>query len=197
LIAVPSVWIGDSVFIPAVNYYIFLFLQSLLTDRHRSSRLPFFRISIISTVISSCIAGYTHYIWTQDRLLGFIDPSFGALSVAGWWHLIFTVLEMSLIFFFISAWAMTMGAINDQFARRAWGAFMWYTMLSIGDFLVLHFAVLSGGKVGDYTTYTAWQGLLVIPFWYGVRLFMSRSIRQEGTHRFRANATDSPAHKSS
>ena len=49
---------------------------------------------------------------------------------------------------------------------------MWYSLLSVGDFLILHLIVLPDRNAADHKIYTAWQGLLVIPFWYTVKIFV-------------------------
>ncbi len=90
LSAVPSVWLGDTILVPILNVRIVSFLRAFFDEYGTGARRVFARGFLIALLVSSLIAGYTHYMWTQDQYLGFIDTQLGSLSIAGWWHLGFT-----------------------------------------------------------------------------------------------------------
>jgi len=182
LILVPSVWLGDSVFLPILNWRIVQFLKAFFASQDAANgRGDFIRSLLPAVLASSAISGYTHYIWTQDKYLGFIDTSYGSLSVGGWWHLGFAIVEMGFVFTFVLLWrkVAASGANVDVYRRGTlvWRAFLWYVLLSIADFAVLHLYTLPRRPSTDYSWHTAWEGLLVIPFWFVLRMFIRRLAR--------------------
>ena len=174
LMAVPSVWLGDSVFLPIFNCQIVAFFQVFFSSESGTkSRHIFLRSLALALVVSSVIAGYSHYMWTQDQFLGFIDTSYGSLSTAGWWHLGFTIIQMALVFTFILIWLRT-ARVNGArsaygYGVLAWRTFFGYALLCIADFAVFHLYSLPRRPLHDYDWHTAWQGLLVVPFWFVVK----------------------------
>jgi len=187
LIAVPSVLIGDSLLLPILNWRIARFLTACLAIE--TLRKAVFRRFWIALLCSSLVSVYASYKWTHDQFFGFIDPTFGQLSFAGWWHLGFTIIEMTLVFVFVLMWQYTTRhRFNEktlQLATMAWNIFLLYALLSIADFIVLHLYLLPRRGVPDYTPVTAWEGLLVIPFWLVVRLFLGRSRPLRPSHATR------------
>ena len=173
LAAVPSVWLGDTVLIPILNIRIVSFLSAFFAEYGTRARHVFARGSLVALMASSLIAGYTHYMWTKDQYLGFIDTQLGALSIAGWWHLAFTALEMAFVFTFLFLWHRTATSLGKSYAysrgELVWRVFFWYALLSVADFLVLHLWSLPRRPTHDYTWHTAWEGMLIVPFWFLIR----------------------------
>lgn len=162
LLAVPSVWIGDLLFIPAFNVFALRFLDS------ESAGARNWRPWVFSFMLAFCVAGYSHFVWTQDAFLGFIDPLPGKLSAAGWWHLLFTIVEMTLIFCFVWRWLRAARSADRRLLHQgmvAWRVFGLYTTLSIADFIVLHEYLLPRHGFSNSPWWTAWEGLMVMPFW--------------------------------
>lgn len=168
LLAVPSVWLGDSLFLPLVNLGAYRFLQYL---RSRPDGVPS-ALSLASTaasafVLSTIGLGYLHYTWTQDVYLGFIDPAPGRLAIAGWWHLGFSVAETTIIILFLYLWYRSRRVLRSEWGTRGlavWHPFVLYSMLSVLDFAISHLLILPRHADVPHSFITNWQGLLILPF---------------------------------
>ena len=168
LFAVPSVWLGDLLFLPVLNYRIYRFLNSL---RSTSECLPSRSLTAAVTsaifITSLSINGYLHYSWTQDAYLGFIDPTPGRLAPVGWWHCAFSVAESTILVVFLVLWLRSFTCIGAKIAESGfsiWKVFVWYSWLSILDFGVNHVIILPRHPEVEYSWAKGWQALLVIPF---------------------------------
>ena len=67
LVAVPSVWLGDSLLLPFFNYYAVLFLLRRFSWKGRASSKPKFRTMVLMAVAvaaAASVSGYSHYMWT-------------------------------------------------------------------------------------------------------------------------------------
>ncbi len=77
------------------------------------------------------------------------------------------------MFTFLFLWHRTAKVIGrgDGYRRgeSAWRVFFWYELLSVADFAFLHLHSLPRRPTRDYTWYTAWEGMLVVPFWFLLR----------------------------
>jgi len=132
LIAIPSIWIGDLFILPLLNLKIYNLL--------RIYNISFLKkISIIMIIISFSIMSYIHYLWTQDNYTGFMDIKKGELSFAGWWHLIFSSIELGAIFVVIYFYLKNYKQ-NNKFLKKNFIVFSKYllifTSISIIDFLM-------------------------------------------------------------
>jgi len=95
LVAIPSVLIGDSLFFPIINYKIYSSLSLISFKKQKSAIL-----ATISLILSLLINSYSHYLWTQDKYTGFMDTEIGRLSIAGWWHWGYSIIQMFIILYF-------------------------------------------------------------------------------------------------
>lgn len=104
LILIPAVFIGDLIFLPQLNYRIYMALKQVIS---------FLKPGVILLTLICCLLlslalnSYTHYLWSHGTSTGFMEPQYGQLSLAGWWHYGFSVLQMALIFVFAVFWVMT------------------------------------------------------------------------------------------
>jgi hypothetical protein len=103
-VLIPAVFIGDPLLLPPLNYLIYLALKQVI---------PLLQELTTRLIISSCLLlsiifnAYTHYLWSHDEFTGFMDPTYGTLSVAGWWHYVISVLQIAYIFIFMMFWVLT------------------------------------------------------------------------------------------
>jgi len=185
LMTVPSVWLGDTLLLPLLNYRIVEFFKSFMARKCSRKYHQLVATAAFAFILSLTTAGFIHYMWTQDQYLGFIDSTYGALSFAGWWHLAFTVLQMALVITFILHWRRAAfwgsGATEYQLGSAAWQVFYGYSFLSVADFFSFHVLRLPLRPVHDYSWHTAWQGSLVIPFGFLVRTHLSAVARRTAT----------------
>lgn len=138
LTALPSIWVGDTFILPTLNYFIastIIHSKSLL----QASKKKLYLILLISTLVALIINSYTHYSWVQDSYTGFMDTTIGKLSLAGWWHFGFSILQMVIVLFFLGIWVMLLKRANlDVLIRfeNTWKVFIAFTSVSILDFIV-------------------------------------------------------------
>ena len=173
LVTVPSVWFGDLVLLPIFNWLVVRFVARYKRDHTETATTAalsaaFLPAAIVAVVVNS----YMHFIWTQDQYFGFIDPTPGKLSFAGWWHYGFSIVETVIVLMFIQIW-LRADSSHKASARRgyqAWYVFLAYCLLSVADFTVLHWIILPKRVAHDYSGWTGWPGLLVIVFWFAISI---------------------------
>lgn len=102
VITLPSVIAGDLILLPVINYLIAELVIKIIPLSFLKENL---RTLLVMAVGSLGISGFinfkTHEIWSNDSILDFISTRNGVWSLSGWWHFIFSVLEMTIVFFFI------------------------------------------------------------------------------------------------
>lgn len=103
-VLIPAVLIGDPLVLPPLNYHIYLALKPVL---------PFLKRRTIFLAVASCfllsilLNSYSHYLWSHDAFTGFMDPQYGMMSLAGWWHYGISILQIAIIFTFGAFWILT------------------------------------------------------------------------------------------
>jgi hypothetical protein len=124
-VTIPAVLIGDPLVLPPLNYHIYLALRRVL---------PFLkRKTIFLTVggsffVSLLMNSYTHYLWSHDAFTGFMDPQYGVLSTAGWWHFVISVTQIAIIFIFAVFWILTVRQ-QDQETFKAFEKAVYILMI--------------------------------------------------------------------
>lgn len=103
-VVIPAFLIGDSLLLPPLNYLIYLAHKQVI---HLLEKKTTFLIFFYSFLLSIILNSYTHYLWTHDIFLGPIETQFGVLSLAGWWHYGYSVLQFTIIFSFTVIWILT------------------------------------------------------------------------------------------
>jgi hypothetical protein len=133
-----SVALGDSLLLPVFNAYAFRLFR--LYARRLSvgtSRLGFY---VMGTIVAALGGQYwLHSAWASDQYTGFMDLTKGAISVAGWWHLIYAGLETTVVLTYLFIWitSIAVDGNSHRVAATGWRWFVAYCSLGIVD-LVLH-----------------------------------------------------------
>jgi hypothetical protein len=143
VIFIPSVAFGDSIVLPFLNFYIVRFFRQLHTAMHLRTLSLWLQVSI-STLISAFVNLYLHYVWTHDKWRAYMHVRFGVLSLAGWWHLGFSTLELSFITYFMVRWLIALkrcDTVTLEPGLMAWRVLMLFSILSIPDFLIRNFSI--------------------------------------------------------
>jgi hypothetical protein len=141
LFAIPTIFIGDTIFLPWFNFKLYrLFVE---TRSLAINRLFFIKI-LISAGISYVINSYTHLVWVSDQYLGFMDMQLGELSLAGIWHLWFSVFQFTL--FVLAIWFSIDSYVKKEFQAlnsisKAWQIMVWFSALTVPDFLIRHLVI--------------------------------------------------------
>ena len=104
---------------------------------YRKKRFLLWGAAVIPSLLVNL---YLHYIWIHDSYTGFMDTSIGHLSAAGWWHLGFSTLEMSIVFYYVLVWffLIKVKAITREtysLFKKGWNIMLLFTSLSFLDLI--------------------------------------------------------------
>lgn len=140
-----SVMIGDAIFLPLINYQIgkLIFLENI----GDSSTINYKRLviwTLISLFISSVINIYAHLAWKNDIYMDFISVNRTTFLVSGWWHLFFSILEMTFMFLFLLFWFTSIKQDNIAGIKRSlkiWLLIFIFSTLAVVDMLMKYFFV--------------------------------------------------------
>jgi hypothetical protein len=103
LFKIPSLSLGDAIFLPLVNSHLVRLLRYQLSQRAFASRGRTITGFVIAAIIVSlAVNSFTHNLWIHDSVITVVDTSYGHLSVAGWWHYGFSVVEITAILLFLA-----------------------------------------------------------------------------------------------
>jgi hypothetical protein len=130
-VLIPAVLIGDSLFLPVLNYWIYVALkQTKPLLKPKTIFVTTFSCLLFSIVMNS----YTHYLWSHDKHTGFMDPMYGTQSMAGWWHYGFSILQMTIVFIYVVVWILTVKQQDKKTFlafEKAIYIFMIFTLVNI------------------------------------------------------------------
>lgn len=140
-----SVMFGDAILLPLLNYKIFnLFLNHVgLESIHKYKRklISWVLIAVIVSLISNISA---HLVWVNDQLTDFVGFKQGEFSIIGYWHLVYSIIQMLLLFMFPFFW---FGAIKEKnysaikYSHNIWKFVLLFSTLAIFDMLNKYFFV--------------------------------------------------------
>ena len=124
LVAVPSVWFGDLALLPVFNWLVGRFVARYRHDHTETKTSAALSAAFLpAAAVAVIVNSYTHFIWTQDQYFGFIDPAPGKLSLAGWWHFGFSIVQTVIVLMFVQIWLRT-DSSDKSLGRRGYRA--WY-----------------------------------------------------------------------
>lgn len=146
LLSIPVV-VGDGLFIPVFNLYLYRLLRaSPITVRDR--RLPFLFVTVVGVLLSFPLLYWIHDAWSKDPYTGFTDLYIGTLSVAGWWHVAFASLESSIVLVYIVTWVVLSrgNSIAFRIGLTGWKYFCGFVLLLIPDMILKLWTVYQGAS---------------------------------------------------
>lgn len=147
LLTIPSVFLGDSILLPIFNYYFILLLSETYKTVFRDNGKAFAFSLTVSLIISLLLNIYTHTAWVNDARVGYIETGSGSLSVAGWFHFVFSTLQMAvvIIYLVVAYRAIKFRLWNSfQTILTGWRIFTAFTFLAFADFLFQVYIFYSG-----------------------------------------------------
>lgn len=160
--SLPSVYIGDLIFLPMFNYRFYNIM--------RDKKIEFKNKLTSSVVLVSCIILslginiITHKIWVSDEYTGFMDTTLGKLSSAGWWHFGFSILQTTILLLFIVIWFIIYkNKLKPEFiyARNTWIIFVAFTFISIADYIIKQIILFNGYNL-FWNYFKEWSSLITI-----------------------------------
>ncbi len=140
ILKLPTLYIGDTLFIPLFNYYLFdLYKKTKAQINYKKYSTSFKIFVILALIISLTINYFQHIEWTKDQYTGFIDVKLNMLSPVGWWHMIFASLEMTIMLLLL--WIFTIILLEKNVtgfkrSKRLFWIFFIYSSFSILDFII-------------------------------------------------------------
>jgi hypothetical protein len=126
-LAIPSIFMGDLLILPFLNRAIYD-VWHIYRKSGYFFGFKFYGLVGAVGVVSFSLMGFIHYVWTQDVYTGFMDKELGILSGAGWWHFIFSSVELT---------AIIMTVLGGVFAYRDKNQLLYQTFLKFTTWLFL------------------------------------------------------------
>ncbi len=143
-----SVMVGDSILLPLLNYKIFhLFINCLGLDLMKKHGQTLTIWILITFIISSILNLSTHLVWVNDELLDFIGFRKGEFSIIGYWHLVYSILQMIVLMIFPFFWFLAIKEKNKaamKYSYHIWQLLLLFSTLAIFDMLNKYFFVHQG-----------------------------------------------------
>jgi hypothetical protein len=147
LFSIPTIFIGDAILLSWFNQKAFL----LFSQFHINYKIKaIIQRSTVVLIVSYFINSYTHSIWVSDSYLGFMDTEFGKLSLAGTWHLWFSIFQFAfvLLFLWISLDLYKQQNLDALIAtRKTWFILVLFSSLTIFDFIVRHTIIFQNENI--------------------------------------------------
>lgn len=181
-----SVMLGDSILLPIFNYGVFdLALNKssgVIIKKHLISLFIFLFVILVGSIFFNVSV---HQFWNDDIFTDFISLVPGKLSLIGYWHLIFSIIQVCIIGFFIFLWyisIMEKGMYYPNKFHRAAIFLFAFTLLSIVDFLLKYYFVYESKtfkesmQIEGFPFITCITSLIVFSWLYIKELKSSRKI---------------------
>jgi hypothetical protein len=133
---IPTVFLGDSITLPLFNLYAFSLWRDS-SDQFRRGK-GFWTFVLLAMILALAGNFWIHRQWASDQYTGFMDLAVGHLSFAGWWHLLYSAIETTVVFIYLRLWAgAAVSTGRSEFAREGWRLFVVYSAIGIAD-IFLH-----------------------------------------------------------
>jgi hypothetical protein len=140
LLAIPSIWIGDLFILPFLNRNIYDTVKAFFHSAN-FNKSKFILAGVLLAIVSFTVMGYLHYVWTKDAYTGFMDLELGYLSFAGWWHFVFSSVELTAIltalYIGITAYIKKDSSVFELFSKT-WLLVLIFVSISVIDFVLRH-----------------------------------------------------------
>jgi hypothetical protein len=140
-----SVMFGDFILLPLLNYRIASLLFNYISvETIRKYRRKLFTWLIVSFALSFLVNVTAHINWVNDQLTDFVGFRQGQFSIIGYWHLCFSILEMTVLFLFPFLWFVAIKENNIQaikYSHKTWKFVLLFSTLAIVDMLNKYFFV--------------------------------------------------------
>lgn len=140
-----SVMVGDSIFLPLINYQIGkLLFRDIKICQQETMQRTIVIWTTISLLLSGIINVFAHLAWKNDIYSDFISVNGSTFLLSGWWHLFFSILEMTIIFLFPLLWYTSIKQNNLTGITRSiriWSLIFIFSTLAIFDMLMKYFFV--------------------------------------------------------
>lgn len=146
-----SVMLGDAILLPTINYKIFnLLLNYLGIEVIKKNTRKLLIWLAVATTISLLTNISTHLYWVNDQYTDFVGFRQGEFSIIGYWHLIYSILQMLLLLMFPFLWliAIKEKKINGiKYSHNIWKFVLIFSTLAIFDMLNKYFFIYRNNTI--------------------------------------------------
>jgi hypothetical protein len=173
-----SVVIGDGVLLPGFNQCLLLGISGCRLRKRLTMRGWLILVGI--AVMSTWAQYEIHQLWTRDQFTGFMDLELGRLSLAGWWHLVFSAVQTTLVVSFLTGLMSGELALvarkGTGYLVAAQGVLVLYLLLAGPELVAKRFGPMRAGAFSDYMG-TEWVLILRLVFTTVWFVALSRRMR--------------------
>lgn len=176
-LSLPTIVIGDLVFLPAFDIFAIKWLFSL-DGKLKPSLISNLYAALFGLIISTLM----HIMWINDAWTGFMDMTLGKLSLPGWIHLIYMALQLYLIiifsFVFIRLAIYKNKSVIDNNVYFSSISILMFSSLSIADWYVKNILILRRNITASLQTDFAYMSTLVLALaFFAIVVFLRKRIR--------------------
>jgi hypothetical protein len=135
LAIIPTMTVGDGVFLPWFNYRAFMAIAAARDNGFRFSR-GFTTCLFAMAIVSATLNGTANYAWCHDQFFGATDKVDGHLTMLGWWHFGFSIVQMEIIFLVLGVWISTLRMNSESVHRlfmRSWHILLAFSVFPLFD----------------------------------------------------------------
>jgi hypothetical protein len=149
LVSVPSIYVGDLIFLPIFNFKAARWFREYIAC-HKGRA---FSICLsVALPVSIALNAYLHYQWIHDAYSGYMDTQYGQLTLAGWCHFAFSTCEMAFVILFLLLWVIMLferhvSCVID--GQSVWLVFVIFSSMSIADLVFKYRYVLSARHISS------------------------------------------------
>ncbi len=171
LVILPTMTFGDAVFLPWFNYRAFLAVTAARKAGLRFGKMEAWYL-FITTLVSVVLNSVASYSWCHDQFTGATDTVYGHLTVLGWWHYGFSIIQMEIIFAVLGVWYSTIRNNNQTtqlLFERAWHVLMAFSLFPVFDALLKSIFVYKGLSIWQVVSL---EKMTVLPIILSVLAFL-------------------------
>ena len=93
-----SVMFGDSILLPLINLRFFQLVFNSGGIKKMIPKKKFIILAVVCLFISTVINIFIHHSWVNDPYTDFVGFAVGNYSLTGYWHLVFSIIESTILF---------------------------------------------------------------------------------------------------
>lgn len=134
-----TIMIGDSIFLPIINFMYFRLVYEKIGIEILKKYKSLVTLILLGVFLLSIIINITtHFAWAADEFTDFIAYQTNTLSFGGWWHLIFSIFQSTILLSFPLFWYIAIkekDIISINYSRKLWLFATIFGSLMIFNFL--------------------------------------------------------------
>ena len=130
--------VGDTLLLPIINYKFSNLFFNLIGSPARQRHNRFIRGWVaVTALIAVALSSISHHAWANDRFTDFIAMTPGILTIGGWWHWAFSVLQIFIFGLFFVMWGVAIRERDGEaiaYSRKLWWWVFAFSCLMLANF---------------------------------------------------------------